>query len=64
MSDETSSTLKRSSTERRSIMQRYRKLMKRESRDLANSTDENGENCLESLAIEVVFEALLYRDPG
>ncbi|XP_015755049.1 PREDICTED: uncharacterized protein LOC107334614 isoform X1 [Acropora digitifera] len=42
MSDETPSTLKRSSTERRSIMQRYRKLMKRESRDLANSTDENG----------------------
>lgn len=42
MSDDAPSTLKRSSTERRSIIQRYRKLMKRESRDFANSTDENG----------------------
>lgn len=42
MSDDSPSTLKRASTERRSIIQRYRKLMKRESRDFANSTDENG----------------------
>ena len=46
MSDDAPSTLKRASTERRSIIQRYRKLMKRESRDLPNNTDENGESRL------------------
>ena len=44
MSDDAPSTLKRASTERRSIIQRYRKLMRRESRDFPNNTDENGEN--------------------
>ena len=44
MSDDAPSTLKRTSTERRSIIQRYRKLMRRESRDFPNNTDENGEN--------------------
>lgn len=42
MSDDAPSTLKRASTERRSIIQRYRKLMRRESRDIANNMDENG----------------------
>jgi len=42
MSDDAPSTLKRTSTERRSIIQRYRKLMRRESRDFPNNTDENG----------------------
>ena len=46
MSDDAPSTLKRTSTERRSIIQRYRKLMRRESRDFPNNTDENGENSL------------------
>ena len=46
MSDDVPSTLKRASTERRSIIQRYRKLMKRESRDFPNNTDENGEKSL------------------
>lgn len=67
MSDDTPSTLKRSSTERRSIMQRYRKLMKRESRDFANNTDENGENFLEHLVIKVMYETPSIRkrvDPG
>ena len=49
MSDDAPSTLKRTSTERRSIIQRYRKLMRRESRDFPNNTDENGENSLISL---------------
>ena len=44
MSDDAPSTLKRASTERRSIIQRYRKLMKRESRDYPNNMDENGKN--------------------
>lgn len=47
MSDDAPSTLKRASSERRSIIQRYRKLMKRESRDFANNPDENGKNCLD-----------------
>ncbi|XP_078384398.1 uncharacterized protein LOC144666866 isoform X1 [Oculina patagonica] len=42
MSDDAPSTLKRASTERRSIIQRYRKLMRRESRDFPNNMDENG----------------------
>ncbi|CAH3197016.1 unnamed protein product, partial [Porites evermanni] len=42
MSDDAPSTLKRASTDRRSIIQRYRKLMKRESREFAHNTDENG----------------------
>ena len=46
MSDDAPSTLKRASTDRRSIIQRYRKLMKRESREFAHNTDENGENFL------------------
>ena len=46
MSDDSPSTLKRASTDRRSIIQRYRKLMKRESREFAHNTDENGENFL------------------
>lgn len=49
MSDDAPSTLKRTSTERRSIIQRYRKLMRRESREYPNNTDENGENSLISL---------------
>ena len=46
MSDDAPSTLKRTSTERRSLIQRYRKLMRRESRDFPNNTDENGEDSL------------------
>ena len=53
MSDDAPSTLKRASTERRSIIQRYRKLMRRESRDIANNMDENGKN---ALGIHVLLE--------
>lgn len=59
MSDDSPSTLKRASTERRSIIQRYRKLMKRESRDFANSTDENGKRSV-WLTLPVVCTVLPY----